>query len=98
MLFRSGNILGIGRNKSRSSYFSVTKTESKGETEKSREVATPPLGAGPPGRADPVCGRLVALLRLPCGLRERVGENRTFRIDLVQFREYFQNNFSGIQK
>ena len=28
--------------------FSVTKTESKGETEKSREAATPPLGAGYP--------------------------------------------------
>ena len=54
----SGNILGIGRNKSRSSYFSVTKTESKGETEKSREAATPPLGAGPPGHACLWCGPL----------------------------------------
>ena len=44
----TGNILGIGRNKSRSSYFTVTKTEPEGETEKSHEVATPPLGACPP--------------------------------------------------
>ena len=36
------------RNKSRSSYFTVTKTEPEGETEKSHEVATPPLGAGLP--------------------------------------------------
>ena len=49
----SRNILGIGRNKSRSSYFSVTKTESKGETEKSREAASPPLGAA---RAGPRLG------------------------------------------
>jgi hypothetical protein len=40
-VFSEGNILGIGRNKSQSSYFTNTKTESKGETEKSREVATP---------------------------------------------------------
>jgi hypothetical protein len=32
------NILGIRRNKSRSSYLSDTKTESKGETEQSQEV------------------------------------------------------------
>jgi hypothetical protein len=36
-----GNILGIGRNKSRSSYLSDTKTESKGETKPSQEAATP---------------------------------------------------------
>ena len=47
----TGNILGTGRNKSRSSYFSVTKTEPEGETEKSHEVATPPLGAGQPQAA-----------------------------------------------
>jgi hypothetical protein len=54
------NILGIGRNKSQSSYLSDMKTESKGETEKSQEAAAPwggvayPLvtpgpGVGPPG-------------------------------------------------
>jgi hypothetical protein len=37
----TGNILGIGRNKSQSTYFSDTKMESKGETETSQEVATP---------------------------------------------------------
>jgi hypothetical protein len=36
-----GNILGIGRNKSQSSYLSDTKTESKGDTEPSQEAATP---------------------------------------------------------
>jgi hypothetical protein len=36
-----GNILGIGRNKSRSSYFADTKTESKREMEEDQEVATP---------------------------------------------------------
>jgi hypothetical protein len=47
-IFTKGNILIIGQNKSQSSYFSDTKTESKGETEKSREAATPCHGAGPP--------------------------------------------------
>jgi hypothetical protein len=35
------NILGIGRNKSRSSYLPDTKTEYKGETEEGQEAATP---------------------------------------------------------
>jgi hypothetical protein len=54
------NILGIGRNKSQSSYLPDMKTESKGETEKSHEPATPgggtaeplampPYGVGPSG-------------------------------------------------
>jgi hypothetical protein len=43
----SWNILGIGWNENQSSYFVVTKTESNGEMEKSREAATPPLGAAP---------------------------------------------------
>ena len=47
----SGNILEIGRNKSRSSYFSVTEPESKGETEKGHEWAKPHGGAGPPQAA-----------------------------------------------
>jgi hypothetical protein len=56
----TGNILRIGRNKNQSSYLSDTKTDSKGETEKSQEpatlgggaaqpLATPPNGVGPPG-------------------------------------------------
>ena len=44
----TGNILGIGRNKSRSSYFTVTKTESGGETKKHHEATTPSLGAAYP--------------------------------------------------
>jgi hypothetical protein len=40
-IFTKENILEIRRNKSQSSYFSDTKTESKGEMEKSREAATP---------------------------------------------------------
>ena len=51
----SGNILGIGRNKNRSSYFSVTQTESKGETEKGREWAIHTPGAGPPQAAPRHC-------------------------------------------
>jgi hypothetical protein len=44
----TGNIPGIGRNKSRSSYFSRSVMESKAETEGSQEVATPPHGVGHP--------------------------------------------------
>jgi hypothetical protein len=44
----TGNIPGIGRNEAQSSYFAVTKTESKGETEKGQEAATPGSGAGHP--------------------------------------------------
>jgi hypothetical protein len=42
----TGNILGIGRNEARSSYFFRHETESKAETEEGQEVATPPGGAG----------------------------------------------------
>jgi hypothetical protein len=42
----TGNILGIGRNKSQSSYLSDTK-ESKGETEPSQEASAPWGGAAP---------------------------------------------------
>jgi hypothetical protein len=63
-VFTEGNILRIGRNKSQSSYFADMKTESKGETETSREAATPgggvahplampPLGVGPSGAHRP---------------------------------------------
>jgi hypothetical protein len=60
----TANILGIGQNKSRSSYLSDTKTESKGETEMSHEpttpgggaaqpLAVPPYGVGPSGAHRP---------------------------------------------
>jgi hypothetical protein len=45
------NILGIGQNKSQSSYFSRSVTESKAETEGSQRVAMPPHGAGHPQAA-----------------------------------------------
>ena len=45
----TGNILGIGRNKSRSQYFTVTKTKSEGETKGGTRVPRPPLGAAWPG-------------------------------------------------
>ena len=57
----TGNILGTGRNKSRSSYFHVTKTESEGESKKRHEAASPALAAGP-GLATPRGG--VAASRL----------------------------------
>jgi hypothetical protein len=44
----TGNILKIGRNKSQSSYFSRSVTESKAKTEGSQEAATPPHGTGHP--------------------------------------------------
>jgi hypothetical protein len=44
----TGNILRIGRNKSRSSYFTDTKTESKVEMEEGQEAATPGGGTGAP--------------------------------------------------
>jgi hypothetical protein len=54
------NILGIGRNESRSSYLPNTETESKGETEGGggQRAAAPQGGAGhplaaPPGGVDP---------------------------------------------
>jgi hypothetical protein len=43
----TGNIHGIGRNKSQSSYFSRHETKSKDETEGHQRAATPPHGAGP---------------------------------------------------
>jgi hypothetical protein len=48
-----GNILEIGRNKSQSSYLADTKMESKGETEKSNEPATPGGGVAHPLAAPP---------------------------------------------
>jgi hypothetical protein len=49
----TGNILGIGRNKSQSFYFADMKTKSKGETEKSHKPATPGGGATWPLAAPP---------------------------------------------
>jgi hypothetical protein len=50
-----GNILGIGRNESQSSYLHDMKMESKVETEKSQEAAAPWGGAAYP-LAAPACG------------------------------------------
>jgi hypothetical protein len=63
-IFTEGNILGIGWNKSQSAYLSDTEIESKGETEKGNEPATPgggvtqplaapPHGVGPSGTHQP---------------------------------------------
>jgi hypothetical protein len=43
-----GNVLGIGQNKSQSSYFSWHKTESKAETEGCQRAAAPCHGTGHP--------------------------------------------------
>jgi hypothetical protein len=51
----TGNILGIGRNKARSSYFPRHETESKAETEEGQEAATPGASAGAP-LVMPPCG------------------------------------------
>ena len=61
----TGNILEIGWNKSRSSYFHETKTESEGETKWGHRVATPPLGAARPGPT-PRHGVGPPSLRWPC--------------------------------
>ena len=39
-----GNILGIGRNKSRSQYFTETKTKSRGGSKRCHRAARPPYG------------------------------------------------------
>jgi hypothetical protein len=44
----TGNIFGIGRNKSESSYFSHSVTESKAETEGHQRAAAPWHGVGHP--------------------------------------------------
>jgi hypothetical protein len=62
----TGNILGIGLNKARSSYFSQHKTESKAKTNEGQEAATPPGGApSPSSRARVWCGPLVHPLTSP---------------------------------
>jgi hypothetical protein len=47
----TGNIFGIGQNKSQSFYFSRSVTESKAETEGYQRAAAPPHGAGHPPAA-----------------------------------------------
>jgi hypothetical protein len=44
----TGNILGIGRNKSQNSYFSRHETKSEDETEGHQRAAAPHHGVGPP--------------------------------------------------
>jgi hypothetical protein len=44
----TGNILGIGRNENKTSYFFDTKTESKAETEEGQGMPTPWGAVGPP--------------------------------------------------
>jgi hypothetical protein len=61
----TGNIIRIGQNKARSSYFAVMKTESKAKTEEGQEAATPGGGVGAPGRATRWCGPLVHPLTSP---------------------------------
>jgi hypothetical protein len=52
----TGNILEIGRNKSRTSYFSRTKDEDRRRAGGGQRAATPRGGAPPPGRAKGWCG------------------------------------------
>ena len=54
---------------------------------------TPRRGPGG-GRAQALCGRPAALLRLPPGQLLRHGKNWNFGLRIVQFREYFLCNFS----
>src|SRR3954470_10339110 len=51
------NILGIGRDKSQSQYFTVGDTKSRGETERQTRVAKPPLPLGA-ARVGPCLGRV----------------------------------------
>jgi hypothetical protein len=77
----TGNIIGIGQNKSRSSYFSRHETESKGEQEADQRPATPVGGMGPPGRATRGCDRLVHPLTSPLCLYILLDE-KTLRPEL----------------
>jgi hypothetical protein len=61
----TGNILEIGWNEARSSYFPRHETKSKAETEEGNKVAKPPGGAPPSGRAKVWCGPLVHPLTSP---------------------------------
>jgi hypothetical protein len=61
----TGNILGIGWNKSQSSYFSLYEMESKAETEGAIGRPHPPWCGPPPSRTEDRCGPLVHLLTSP---------------------------------
>ena len=69
----SGNILGIERNKSPTSYFSRRSTKSKGDKKTETRGPTPPLDVSRRGRQGQVC-HPVAPLRLLFGLREGSGK------------------------
>jgi hypothetical protein len=95
------NILGIGRNEARSSYFAVTKTLSKAETEEGQEAATPGGGVGPPWPCTRWCGILVHHLTLPFRLyilSEAKTLNRPFSIH-EKFRSTaaIKDQFRGIE-
>jgi hypothetical protein len=62
----TGNILGIGQNKSRTSYFYRSFAKTEDETEGVQEPGSPQGGRGPaPGRATPWWGQLTHLLMMP---------------------------------
>jgi hypothetical protein len=77
----TGNILGIGRNKSQSSYFSWHETESKAETEGGREQPRHRVARATPGRATRWCGPLVHPLTSPFRLYILLDE-KTLRPEL----------------
>jgi hypothetical protein len=64
----TGNILGIGRNKSRTSYFYRSFAKTEDETEGGQGPASPPGGGPAPGRTNLWWDRLVHLLTLPLRL------------------------------
>jgi hypothetical protein len=73
----TGNILGIGRNEARSSYFPRHETESKAKMEEGQEVATPPSGTGPPlAMPPPGVAPLVPSDIAPPPINSLRGENR----------------------
>jgi hypothetical protein len=73
----TGNILGIGRNESQSSYLPDMKMESKGETESSRTIG---WHRPPPSRATRWCGPPsdIALLPINSLRRENPKAPNTF--------------------
>ena len=85
----SGNILGIGRNKSPRSYFSVTYTESEGDTKETEEAATPRGGAAHlPTRDDMVWAPRVSTDVAPSPINSYFWETLDTR---VIFHEKFQS-------
>jgi hypothetical protein len=73
----TGNILGIGWNKSQTSYFYRSFAKTEDETEGGHRLATPQGGRDPaPGHAHPWWAHLVHLLTTPLRLyRPLVGKN-----------------------